>query len=348
MKVRYIAIYRLYGANELPDEVKNADLLAVKSPSIRTILTSDPGPILEHIDKSAALGMLLFKGAFAPEKAGTLQERLAEIEGLRASRAEQPGIGIFLVFDGETEIPIPEFEMRRDTDDFAICMDAVDKSEIRETFHPHVQCVIAALSMTLPENADRTVERIGEVVYLIDPDNGKPIYTFTLKAGIGRLSIGSPLTSSIIAETAALAAKLVVRNTIPRPTNLLITSFERKTDALQAFIAAWAALEIFVNTTFKSTYKQRWFTIMEAGAPASTKPVVDYFKEVIGDKFGLKNKFLIIASILNPAAATDDTAEFARLKEVRGGFFHNLDIPPSLPTDAIQKLLLKYMKLHLQ
>jgi len=349
VKVRYIAIYKIRGANKLPEEVESASLLALQTPTITATLTTNPEPHFIHIDKSAAIGTQLLKGIFAPDKEGTLQERLAaEVEDIKAHRAKQTGTGVFLVFDGETEIPAPEFKIRRDTDEFGICIDAVAKPEIRDTFRPSVQSVITALSLTLSPNTDRSIEKIGDVVYLIDPDTGKPIYTFTFQGGVARASVSSPLTAAVIAEAAALAQKLAAHNTMARPTSLLITSLEEATDELQGFIAAWSALEIFVNASFKSTYEARWFEIMEAGAPASAKPVFERFQDVMSDKYRLADKFLVIASVLDSAAATEDAKEFRRLKKFRDGLLHALDTPSSvLPTEAVQKLILKYMKLHL-
>jgi hypothetical protein len=87
---------------------------------------------------------------------------------------------------------------------------------------------------------------------------------------------------------------------------------------------------------------------MEAGAPASAKPVFERFQNVMSDKYRLADKFLVIASVLDSAAATEDAKEFRRLKKLRDGLLHALDTPSSvLPTEAVQKLILKYMKLHL-
>ena len=92
----------------------------------------------------------------------------------------------------------------------------------------------------------------------------------------------------------------------------------------------------------------RWFEIMEDGAPASAKPVFERLKDVMSDKYRLADKFLVIASVLDSGGAADDATEFGRLKKFRDGLFHALDTPLSpLPTEAVQKLLLKYMKLHL-
>ncbi len=72
------------------------------------------------------------------------------------------------------------------------------------------------------------------------------------------------------------------------------------------------------------------------------------FRDVMSDKYRLADKFLVIASVLDPGAATDDAAEFSRLKKLRDSLLHALDTPQTpLPTEAVQKLLLKYMKLHL-
>jgi hypothetical protein len=342
MKVRYVAIFKLHGANKLPEEAECTSLLTLQNPALAATLATNPDPYFLHIDKSAAL----LKGLFAPDGEGT--RLAAEIEAVKARRAKRTGTGLFLIFEGDTDIPTPEFKTRRDTDEFAVCFDAISKPEIRESFRPSVQSVITALSLSLPTNADRRLEKMGDVVYLVDPDNGKPIYTFTFQGGYVRASIASPLSQGIITESAAIAARLATHKTLARPISLLITSLDDATDELQVFIAAWSAFEIFINATFKVTYEARWFDIMEDGAPASAKPVFERFKDVMSDKYRLADKFLVIASVLDSSAAADDVTEFGRLKKFRDGLLHALDTPSSpLPTDAVQKLLLKYMKLHI-
>ncbi len=44
MKVRYIAIYKIRGANKLPEEVESASLLALQTPTITATLTTNPEP----------------------------------------------------------------------------------------------------------------------------------------------------------------------------------------------------------------------------------------------------------------------------------------------------------------
>ena len=64
MKARYIAIYKLRGANELPEEAA-ANLCVLRRPAVTALLTTIPEPHFLHIDKSGALAALLLKGGFA-------------------------------------------------------------------------------------------------------------------------------------------------------------------------------------------------------------------------------------------------------------------------------------------
>ena len=71
-------------------------------------------------------------------------------------------------------------------------------------------------------------------------------------------------------------------------------------------------------------------------------------KEFLSKKGGITKKFIITASCLDPESAIGDAAEFSRLYGTRNGLYHDGDTPsPPLPTEAIQNLLIKYMKLHL-
>ena len=68
----------------------------------------------------------------------------------------------------------------------------------------------------------------------------------------------------------------------------------------------------------------------------------------MSDKYRLADKFLVIAAVLDSGAAAEDAAEFVRLKKFRDSLLHALEMPSSpLPTESVQKLMMKYMKLHL-
>jgi hypothetical protein len=349
MKVKYIAVWRLYGVSKLlTDGGNNLDLARLDDPSVVSSVTANAEPHFLHIDRSAALATQLLKGLFSPDKNGTPAERLAaELENVKARRAKQTEKGVFLVVEAEKDVSSPNFKTRRDTEEYAVCFDAVDKPEILDSFRPFIQAILTSVVLSLPANADHQIERVGEAIYLVDPDNGKPIYTFSVQGGSARLSVASPLTGEIVAAAGRRVSKVIGDKQLARPTSLLVTSLNRTTDALQAFVAAWSALEIFVNAGFKATYESRWFDIMESGAPVAAKPVFERFKDVMSDKYRLADKFLIIASVLDADAATTDADEFRNLKTVRDNLSHGLETAAHLPTEAVQKLLVKYMALHL-
>jgi hypothetical protein len=347
MNARYLAIWKLIGANTLVAG-GNLELVRLNEPRLVATVTADPEPFFPHIDQSVAIANRIWKGligVFASDQSGTFQQWFAaEVESVKAGRAHK---GVFLVFEGETDVPAPNFTKRRDTDVLAVCFDAIDKSELKEVFRQSIQATMAGLSISLPTNADRQIESVGETIYLVEPDTEKPIYTFSVQMGAPKLSLATPLSDAVVSEAAKRISKVISDKTLVRPASLLFTSLNRTTDPLQAFIAAWSALEIFVNATFKATYESQWFDIMENGAPDAAKPVFERFKDVMKDRYRLADKFLIIASVLDASIATADADEFRRLRIIRDALLHGLETPVHLPTEATQSLLSKYMLLHI-
>src|SRR5690606_7432152 len=122
--------------------------------------------------------------------------------------------------------------------------DAVPKADLRNIFAPADQRVLTALALALPGDADRRLEQIGVVVYLIDGE--KPVYLYNMEMGIARLSVSSPLIADAVADVPALVEGLGRATDLDRCVRLLLSSLEDGKDNLAAFIAAWSALEIFV------------------------------------------------------------------------------------------------------
>jgi hypothetical protein len=351
MKTNYLAVWKFYGADALAIDTTNLELARLNDPEIVAILTADPEPFFQHIDQSAVIASQLVKGltgVFAPDQRGTFEERFAaKLENVRAGRAKQTAKGLFLVIKGETNVAAPNFTTRRDAATLAVCFDAVDKAEIRELFDPSIHAVLTALTLSIPPNADHQVERVGEVIYLLEPDGEKPIYSFSVQMAAPRLSIVSPLSDAAVSHATKWIPKLIDDKTLARPASLVVMSLDRTTDALQGFLAAWSALEIFVNATFKSTYESRWFDVMQNGASGAVKPVFNRVKDVMSDKYRLGDKFSIMAALLNMNAAETDADEFRKLKSIRDDLLHGLDTPAHLLTEAVQNLLFRYVSLHL-
>lgn len=348
MKVHFQSIYKLHGISALPVMVPEIELVAFPAPTLTALLTINPEPHFTDIDRSRAIVNQLLKGLFTARASGDFNERLStETALVEESRAKRSGYGVFVVLKGETDIAVADFKARRDIDDFGISIDDISQDEIRELFRQPIQAVLMAIALSLPVGSDLEFEKFGELVYCLDEGSAKPIYVLNTKMGTPRVTLAHPLTVEIVGNAVALATRFNTEQSSRRVFSLLRTSLDRATDDLQGFITAWSALEMFVIGVFKSKYKDRWFAIMAEGAPKSAKPIFERFEDVMSDKYRLADKFLVIASVLDAAAAQADATEFRRLKKIRDELLHVLDVPPgSLPREAVQRLLVKFMKLH--
>lgn len=351
MEVRYVAVFKLRGANGLSGD-DPLSLFEAENPNITASLTADPEPYFEHIDRSRALGLQLLSGLFGDKKEGTPEERLAtETARIQSERhgKKSASTGVYLVFEGSDDIDPPEFKTRRDRDDFGISLDDVSKGELRKPFKAAIESVLAGAALSLPAQADKKVEEIGSVLYLVDPDKGIPIYPFNFQMGSASAYVSGPVGEEFAAEVAVLAEPLAGVPALGRPVRLLLSSLQVDADSLPAFVSAWSALEIFVNATFKSHYEGKWFAIMEEGAPDSSTPIFERFKDVMSDKYRIVDKFLVITAILDPDGADEDVKSFKTLKASRDNMFHKFDMLPNhLPIEDVQTLFIKYLKLHLQ
>lgn len=289
------------------------------------------------------------QGLVAPSGEKKPDQRLrSELDKIKQRRDKEVRGGVFLVVEGDAEAPGPQPNLNRELDEFSICFDGADKPTIREAFRPISDAALTALGISLPDNLDREFEKVGEVIYLLNRETAKPTYTFTFTGHAPRLSVSSILKSDVLESVGSKSEKLLSGKMLSRPSKLLNTSHDRKTDPLQGFLAAWSALEIFVNKCFSIVYEKKWFEIMEAGAPKAATPIFERFKYVMHDKYRLNDRFLIIAAVLAPEQATEDWEKFSSLKKVRDNLLHGAETSEPLPAEISQQLLAKYLSLHLE
>lgn len=347
MLVRYISVWKLHGASRLEGEEQSLELARFDRPNLSAILTSDPEPHCFEVDQANACATQILKAVFAPDKEGSPEERIAaEQDEVAERRRRKFEKGLFLVFIGEAQVTDPDFRLRRDLDGFAICFDAIDKDALRDKFQHLIRTVITATQLSLDLNWSHRVERVGDAIYLFDADHGKRIYTFTEKVGPARASLAGIMDVNRI-ETANKSIKGILENAyISKSMNLLVKSTNHGASELQAFISAWSALEIFINTAFKNRYKQKWYDAIEEGASLASRRAFERFKNVLKDKYRLSDRFLVVSDMLIPDEAVKDAEEFNRLKKIWDDFLHGSEVDSALPTEAIQRLHLKYMKAH--
>jgi hypothetical protein len=82
------------------------------------------------------------------------------------------------------------------------------------SFRPSVQAALTASTLSLPANADHQIELIGEVIFLLEPDSQKPIYTFSAQIGLLRLSVMTPLSDAAASDAAKRIPKIIADKTL--------------------------------------------------------------------------------------------------------------------------------------
>ena len=329
-RAHYVSVSKAHGANTLPDRARILDLVTLTDPPTSAKLTIDPEPYFQNIDLERALKGLTLKAAFTPD-GGTIDQRLPdEMESMRTRRRKESNGGVFLVIESQADDVIPESKARWKSSGYSVCLNHETKSNLLQRFRAVEHRIRLALSLSLAERADPRTQRMGDVLYWVDPIDGQPIFAFTI-SGRARGSLARPLSTNAIEEAATFAMTLTADESMRQPAELLTTSLEDATNDLPAFVAAWAAIEIFVKAAFTKTASDMT-PEMRNLSPKSVK---------------LPKQFRAIASALDPEAATRDADEFQRLYDIRNQLFHESSAPSWLPTEAVQALLLRYLRQHL-
>ena len=142
MKVRYVTIWKLYGANALACANNDIEVIQLSDPTVAVRITANPEPYFVHIDDAAAISNCLinrFTGFFGGDLGLTFEEAFAaELARVKARRSIRTSSGVFVILEGDTESSSANFTLRNDSERFAVCFDAIDKSEIVELFRPSI------------------------------------------------------------------------------------------------------------------------------------------------------------------------------------------------------------------
>ncbi len=152
------------------------------------------------------------------------------------------------------------------------------------------------------------------------------------------------VVKSTLTEAAHLSKVLYAKDDLKVVSHLLSRSL-RTTDDLQAFLTAWAALEILIAKSFKSTYEPKLYEAL--GSMTAAGRFLDRVRDVMKDKYNIRDKFVVLSSSLDAINSEKDIQEFKDIKSERDGI-HEMRLKVSgYPTQRVQNLLRKYLRLHL-
>lgn len=347
-QARYTAIYQIQGISKLPDDEASVELPMFCRRDLHITLCFDAEKHFFHVDRSRALSAVLSRALFVPRgEESSEQLVLAEEERCRARRMQNVSKGAFLVFEAAADIEAPSLDVYHDAGEYAICFDCFDPSLITGRVRPLVRAAIVATGLSLKDNVEKRVRKIGSVVYITNTDTAKPVYCLSGRLADPDVYVTGPISREALENLQRRAIALSEDDDLERVSALLAESHDKEAGKLHSFISGWSALEILVNKTFKATYKTAWSeTIRRAASPPVTL-ILDRVDQVMTDKYSLIDKFMIVAVFLDPGNASD-TEKFKKTKAARDKIFHEgeASISAQIIEDA-QYLARKYLFLHL-
>jgi hypothetical protein len=232
---------------------------------------------------------------------------------------------------------------RRDHETFEVVWDAIPPEHFSSLVSDHLDRVLSAVMLVLPSNVSNSVEKIADVSFLIDESTGKPAYSFNFK-GSARAYVSGALDNVQIDSIRKVFTKFSETPQLDTPIRLLSRSLRTDDVDPRSFLAAWAALEIFIYNLFTS-YEADWNISLRQDKPAAAQRYFDSVGRIMQGKFNLVDKFSVVASILSPENSAYDLSKLQAAKESRDEFYHALGPEPSRQESLT--LLLKYLRRHL-
>jgi hypothetical protein len=202
----------------------------------------------------------------------------------------------------------------------------------------------AAWASVANESWTSSTRSIAATFVALDNEGGR-IYPLTLTVRAEARVLGSPTVETLEAASRAIEQLFGQRAELESVCRLLTESGRSGIPRLQAFIAAWTGLEIFVNKTFPRFEK----TFMaDLRAKGTSHAVLSRIGDVMQDKYRLSDKFALILANLTDDGAEDDVEKFKSVQKQRNEYFHSMRVDASnLPLADATMLLRKYLNRYI-
>ena len=345
MNYIYTIIYRFEGisdSNPIEDKIVYQD----DALGITVLLTNDINRHCLQLDTGLACASLLLRGILGGKKLQEFSIAIdAEVTKIQEERESKKKSGTYAVIfiKGNAELNINE-NLLRETDQFRICFDAIDKDALRKQHKEKIYSIVSSLSMsTSPEYQ---AEKISNGIYFVD-ENNKPLYSFTMQGGRSRRRLPKPIDMEKESEITKIIGLSSSNRQLNTPFRLFTQSLETTQDNLRSFISAWSSLEIFVNKVF-SIYEEQFISnIADDHGSHGVNKFLLRIKEVMKNKYRLTDKFALIASFLSNDIEKDIEV-FKSMKKLRDDISHGKEFnEETLPVEDARKLAAKYLKSHM-
>ena len=349
LQYRYVAAWHLLGGVSLPAGVTTIELYG--DGNRRFLLTSAPDGYLEPVDRASIIGSLMLRSMFHGENSRDLPSRIeAELPRYREERNRRFGSGTYLIFEASGAVHSSTPSVARQVSDFVIAFDVVDNASIRALSHDDILAMKLALGLE-GQTAVR-FDSVADGTVLVDEKNRR-IFSYSMQGGTAELTVSSAMKPEAGTAIVDRFERLLYEGGTGSVQRLFAEMADRKSDRLKRFVAGWAGLEILVVKAFKK-YEQDFMSPLIATGPTSLREhFLGRLLDVMGDKYRVLDKFLVVSSMLfpdaDPAAQEADLKLFKELKAQRDGIFHgNAFADQDLRIDDIEKLLRKYLSAYVE
>lgn len=344
MKIAYLSVQRVTGLIGLPD---GADYELFNSDEARAFLTMAREPYFLHLRRCLAygtmIGQMLMNDIAGPLAApGRFADALSSVAIAERLSEDRP----LLVVETTSTVESIKSGQLNDMGTCCLGLALFDQTSLAKINKDILEVAISAIALVTPPWITSTVEALGTTAYAVEPGTDRFLYSIEPSISGSSTSMTS-IDAKRLGEAAIATQSLCNNSDLQTVVHLLARSLQT-TDDLQAFLTAWAGLEILLDKIFE-THKVSIYIQMKASIPASAVAFVDRLKCVIEKeaRYNVRDKFIIVSSFLNKAEAGEDIKSFGTIKKIRDSI-HVMKVQPhGYPTSETQNLLRKYVRLHI-
>jgi hypothetical protein len=347
MKFKYITAYQIRGLIHNPNE-GDMEIYAKENDgvSVRAILTAKPDQYCYDIDRAQSIGYLMLTGMVGQRGTDDVNlEIKSGIERIRENRKKelQGSEAFIFIAEGETEVDFSH--PNRETDDYVLGFDIINKDDIASAYRDQINATLSALCL-VNDRVPIQVKKLRGDVYLIN-DIGKPVYSIGISAS-GEAYTSIQTTVEIINEAKG-QIKSINKRALTKVCRLLTQAISRDNDDLRRFMFGWAALETLIKTVFSEYEKLFVQSLLASDIGNQAHRYFKRIREVMKGKYNIADKFVVVAACIGEEAVEKDIQEFIRIKKIRDAFFHDTSMAEKgLPTFEAVELLKKYLRLHIK
>ena len=347
--LQYRCVWRVEGANTLPEGVVRQELAKFTEPTMAAYVTTEVDRACEQIDRRIAFSHLVLDILFQGRNGDFNEEYRSALSAAISERQKKFSTGVYLEFVGETDASQLKFSELIEAEHFYATQRYEENDQLFAKFRKHIQSTLAGVVLALRPDISHSVSIVGEQCFYEEIDRKKPIFASKL-SGAANLTLCAPLDEASLKDMSTLVGAVRADARAQRPLEILLRTLSSSADPLQKFFVAWAALELFVRTTFSDFYRGKWESSLSAGTPSAAEKVLEKILNQARETYRSRDQFSIIAALVNPTTATSDIAEFNRLNKIRNQLFHAMEVPASLIADVnkLEALTRTYIRFHLE